>query len=204
MRIVGWACGLFVLVDRSWYRFRKLVARTYYRTRLEACGENCRFDPLSSHIRYEAVKLGDNVFIGPGAVIGRAVIGNDVMFGPRVHIRNGNHSFGVVGTTIREANDPGDDHGPIMIGDDVWVGEESTILHRGAIGEGSVIGTRSLVDRPIPPYVVAGGQPCRILKRRFSDEDLRRHLTLRGRADAEIEQTIAARNHGLEAFEYRE
>ena len=204
MRVVVWACGLFVLLDRGWYRFRKLVARTYCRTRFEACGRNCRFDAISSQIRYEAVRLGDNVFIGPGAVIGRAHIGNDVMFGPGVHVRNGNHSFGVVGVTISEANDPRDDHGPIVVGDDVWVGQETTILHRGSIGEGSVIGTRSLVDSAIPPYVVAAGQPCRIIRKRFSDEELRRHLSLRGRREDEIEEIIAARNRGLEAMGYHD
>jgi acetyltransferase-like isoleucine patch superfamily enzyme len=200
MRILASACGLFVLLDRSWYRFRKLVARTYCRSLLEACGENPRFDPLSSQIRYEAVRLGDNVYLGPGAVIGRAHIGNDVMFGPRVHVRNGNHSIGVVGLAIREADDPSDDHGPIVIGDDVWVGEETTILHKGSIGEGSVVGTRSLVNRPLPPYVVAAGQPCRIIKKRFSDDELRRHLTLRGRSQEEIEHVVAARDGGLETL----
>src|SRR4051794_37748494 len=102
MSFLARACGAFVRLDESWYRLRKLIARTYYKTKLEACGPNCRFDPLSSEIRYDAVRLGSNVFIGPGAVIGRAVIGNDVMFGPGVHVRNGNHSFEVLGSTIQD------------------------------------------------------------------------------------------------------
>jgi acetyltransferase-like isoleucine patch superfamily enzyme len=201
MPAVATACGILVRLDRSWYRFRKLVARTYYRSQLSGCGSNCRFDPLSSEIRYPAVSLGDNVFIGPGAVIGRAVIGNDVMFGPGVHVRNGNHSFEVVGKTIQEADDPRDDRGAVVIGDDVWVGQETTILPRGTIGEGSVIGTRSLVSRPIPPYVVAAGSPCRVLRRRFSDDELIRHLTLRGRTRDEAEEIRRVRAEALAEME---
>jgi acetyltransferase-like isoleucine patch superfamily enzyme len=191
-------CGIVVRLDRSSYRLRKLIARTYYATKLEGCGENCRFDPLSSEIRYEAVTLGDNVFIGPGAVIGRAVIGSDVMFGPNVHVRNGNHSFEVVGVTIQDADDPRDDRPAVVIEDDVWVGQDTTILPNGAIGEGSVVGTKSIVSRPIPPYVIAAGSPCRVLRKRFSDEDLQRHLALRGRSEAEIEAIVRRRARGLE------
>ncbi len=200
MRPLARVCGLFVLFDTSWYRLRKLVARTYYRTRFEQCGRNCRFDPLSSEIRYEVIKVGDDVFMGPGAVIGRAIIGNDVMFGPGVHIRNGNHTFEQVGVPIREGDDPHDDHDAIVIGDDVWIGQDTTVLHRGSIGEGAVIGTRSLVNRPIPPYVVAAGQPCRIIRKRFSDADLRRHLRLRGCDHETIEQVLRARENGLREF----
>jgi maltose O-acetyltransferase len=190
-------CGALVTLDRSWYRLRKLIARTYFRTKLQGCGRNCRFDPLSSEIFYEAVTLGDNAFIGPGAVIGRAVIGNDVMFGPNVHVRNGNHSFEVIGVTIQDASDPSDDRDPVVIEDDVWIGQDTTILPRGRVGEGSVIGTRSIVNRPVPPYVIAAGAPCRIIRKRFSDEELRRHLVLRGRTPAEIGAMVARRADAL-------
>jgi acetyltransferase-like isoleucine patch superfamily enzyme len=85
-----------------------------------------------------------------------------------------------------------------VIEDDVWVGQDTTILPNGAIGEGSVVGTKSIVSRPIPPYVIAAGSPCRVLRKRFSDEDLQRHLALRGRSEAEIEAIVRRRARGLE------
>lgn len=61
----------------------------------------------------------------------------------------------------------------VRIGPNVWVGEKATILRGVTVGEGSVIGAMSLVNRDVPPYAVVGGVPARILKYRRSPEDVR-------------------------------
>ncbi len=186
--------GAMVKAYEAWRRALKVVARTYYRTRFAECGRNVRFDPLSSSISYRNVRVGDNVFIGPGAVIGHATIGSDTMFGPNVHVRDGYHRFDTVGKTIQENVD--DNPGHVTIGEDVWVGEGSVLLRDADVGEGAVIGTKSMVTGRIPPYTVAVGTPARAIKPRFSDEELREHLRLRGRppetAEAFLEERRAA------------
>jgi len=198
-RIVLAACGLLVRGGLVWYRLRKGVARHYYRSQLKHCGENVRFDPLSSQIRYDEVELGDNVYIGPGAVLGRTRIGNDVMLGPNVHVRNGHHSFEIIGQTIQGTFDPADDGPPVVIEDDVWIGQDVTVLAAGHIGEGAVIGTRSIVSRRVPPYVVAAGVPCRVLRKRFSDDELLEHLRRRGRDIEEASAVVARRTLEMDA-----
>ena len=55
-----------------------------------------------------------------------------------------------------------------IIENGVWVGANSTILSGADIGEGSIIAAMSLVNRKIPPFVIAGGVPVKIIKPRFT------------------------------------
>lgn len=59
----------------------------------------------------------------------------------------------------------------ITIGHDVWIGAETMIKRGVTIGDGAVIGARSLVTKDVPPYAIVGGAPARLIRYRF-DEDL--------------------------------
>jgi acetyltransferase-like isoleucine patch superfamily enzyme len=59
----------------------------------------------------------------------------------------------------------------VSIGANVWVGFDCCILPGVTIGNGSVIGARSVVASDIPPFTVAAGNPARVL-RRFSEEEI--------------------------------
>ena len=56
------------------------------------------------------------------------------------------------------------DSAPCVIGDNVWIGERSTVLKGVTIGEGAVIGCNSVVTSDIPPYAVAVGNPAKVVK----------------------------------------
>ncbi|TNE56644.1 MAG: acyltransferase [Alphaproteobacteria bacterium] len=58
---------------------------------------------------------------------------------------------------------PGDG-APITLGDNVWIGERSTVLKGVSIGENSIIGAGSVVTHDIPANVVAAGCPARVVK----------------------------------------
>ena len=56
------------------------------------------------------------------------------------------------------------EHAPIVVEDNVWIGEWVTILKGVTIGEGSIIGCNSVVTKDIPPYSVAAGNPAKVVK----------------------------------------
>lgn len=60
--------------------------------------------------------------------------------------------------------------GDTIIGDDVWIGESSTILPGVHIEDGAIIGANSTVGTHIPAYSIAVGNPAQVIKQRFDDE----------------------------------
>jgi virginiamycin A acetyltransferase len=64
--------------------------------------------------------------------------------------------------------------GDTVIGNDVWIGYESVVMPGVNIGNGAVIAAKSVVANDIPPYAIAGGNPARPFKQRFSDADIAR------------------------------
>jgi acetyltransferase-like isoleucine patch superfamily enzyme len=64
--------------------------------------------------------------------------------------------------------------GDVEIGSDVWLGTGVLILSGVKIGHGTVVAARSVVTRDIPPYSIAAGVPARVVRQRFSDDQIQR------------------------------
>ena len=60
--------------------------------------------------------------------------------------------------------------GDTVVGNDVWIGQNVTVMPGVNIGDGAIIAANSVVTKDIPAYCVAGGNPCKIIKKRFDDE----------------------------------
>lgn len=67
---------------------------------------------------------------------------------------------------------------PVCIGNDVWIGEGVCIKPGVVIGDGSVIGANALVTKDVPPYAIVGGCPAKIIRYRFTDEIIKKLLSL--------------------------
>lgn len=80
------------------------------------------------------------------------------------------HVCGITENTITK--------GPIIIKDDVWIGERSLILSGITIGQGAVIGAGSIVTKDVPPYAIVAGNPARIIKYRFSQDIIDKLLNI--------------------------
>ncbi len=82
--------------------------------------------------------------------------------------------------------------GDTIVGNDVWIGQNVTVMPGVHIGDGAIIGANSVVAKDIPPYTIAVGNPCRVIKKRFDDEliDLLLKLKWWDRSIEEIEELM--------------
>lgn len=60
--------------------------------------------------------------------------------------------------------------GDTVIGNDVWIGQNVTIMPGVKLGDGVIVGANSTVASSFPPYVIIAGNPARIIRKRFDDE----------------------------------
>lgn len=67
---------------------------------------------------------------------------------------------------------------PVVIGNDVWVGFGATVLAGVKIGDGAVIASGAVVTKDIPPYAIVGGVPAKVIRYRFTEEQISRLLKL--------------------------
>lgn len=107
------------------------------------------------------IDIGDYVLISPGTRIsaGDAVtVGNAVMMAHGVYITDSDWH----GLYDRTARDP--EPRPVVIGDNVWLGDRCTILKGVTIGANSVVGAGAVVSRNVPANVVVAGNPAQIVR----------------------------------------
>nr|WP_283255801.1 type B chloramphenicol O-acetyltransferase [Elizabethkingia miricola] len=62
--------------------------------------------------------------------------------------------------------------GDTIIGSDVWIGGEAMIMPGVKVGDGAVIGSRALVTKDVEPYAIVGGNPAKLIKKRFSENHI--------------------------------
>lgn len=67
----------------------------------------------------------------------------------------------------------------IAIGNDVWIGSNSTIMGNVNIGDGAIIAYGAIVTKNIPPYAIVGGGPARVIKYRFDELTINRLLEIK-------------------------
>lgn len=113
----------------------------------------------------EATFINHNAYLMDGAPI---VIGTHCFIGPNCGMYTANHPV-----VAEERNMGLEQAKPITIGDHVWVGADVAILPGVTIGEGSVIGAKSVVTKDIPAHVLAVGNPCRVLRPITEDDRIR-------------------------------
>lgn len=133
------------------------------------------------------VQIGDSFFANFNLTIqddAPVTIGSNCRFGPNVTIVTPLHPL-----LPDERNAIVDETGvskalcyakPVSIGDDCWLGANVVVCPGVTIGPGCVIGAGSVVIRDIPPYSLAVGNPCRVMRRLGAQDSMAYHPELLG------------------------
>ena len=134
-------------------------------------GVGCRIAAFPLNENYSCcIEIGENVQINDYvhiAAVESIKIGNNVLIASKIYISDHNHG---------RYDDEDGDHPmsiplhrklickPVVIGDNVWIGESVCVLPGVAIGEGCIIGALSVVTKNIPAYSIAVGSPAKVVK----------------------------------------
>ena len=134
-------------------------------------GFGCRIEafPLDSKNKI-CITIGDDVqindYVHIGAV-GSITIGNNVLMASKIYISDHNHGNYDELISDHPMSIPMDRKAlcrPVVIGDNVWLGESVCVLPGVTIGKGCVVGALSVVTKSIPPYTIAVGSPAKVVK----------------------------------------
>lgn len=139
-------------------------------------GDFTYYDDLEDPHNFEKNVLYQFDFMGDKLIIGKfCAIASDVKF-----IMNGaNHPldrfttypFPIFGKEWEKVlPESWQSRGDTVVGNDVWIGYDSLILPGITIGDGAIVGAKSVVSKNVEPYTIVAGNPAKLVKRRFSDE----------------------------------
>ncbi len=62
--------------------------------------------------------------------------------------------------------------GDTVIGNDVWIGFEALIMPGVSIADGAIIGARAVVTKDVAPYEIVGGNPAKLIRKRFTEQQI--------------------------------
>ncbi|WP_238915958.1 CatB-related O-acetyltransferase [Clostridium sp. YIM B02555] len=68
--------------------------------------------------------------------------------------------------------------GPLIIDDEVWIGDKALILSGVHIGKGAIVAAGSVVVHDVPPYAIVGGNPAKVIKYRFSSTIINKIMSI--------------------------
>jgi len=137
-------------------------------------GEKCLvfgggwIDAFREHLgrTYDArIDIGDGTYIGHRSHItacGHMKIGKNVVIADEVFISDLSHGYEDINKPVFST--PLVSPGPVIIEDEVWLGERVCVLSNVRIGRHSVIGCNAVVTKDIPEYSIATGIPARVIK----------------------------------------
>ncbi len=144
-------------------------------------------DPVKPEKFEEKCVLYHYEFIGDRLIIGRfCALATGLVFimNGANHIMSGfsTYPFEIFGHGWEKDFDPAaavdQSKGDTVVGHDVWIGREATIMPGVTIGSGAIVASSSVVVSDVPPYAIVGGNPAQPLKSRFDPATVERLLAI--------------------------
>ncbi len=134
---------------------------------------------FEKNVKYHFDFTGDQLIIGRFCMIASHV--TFIMNGAN-HLTNAitAYPFAIFGEDWKNAMEGKKypNKGDINIGNDVWIGYNTTIMAGVKIGDGAIIATNATVTKDVEPYAIVGGNPAQLIKKRFSADQIKKLLTI--------------------------
>jgi len=138
---------------------------------------------VSRFCRIYSCEIGKYTYIGPGTTITHTKIGSFCSIAKGCLINPGKHPIEMVSTSpvfytkkniLKKCFYELDfnEHGEVFIGNDVWIGAHAIIKEDVSIGNGAIVGAGAVVTNDVPPYAIVGGVPAKIIKMRFTENEI--------------------------------
>jgi len=152
-------------------------------------GSYTYYDDMKDAYNFEKNVLYHFEFIGDKLILGNfCAIASDVKF----IMNGGNHElspistfpFGIFGEGWEAVNEGVNvsekypNKGDMIIGNDVWIGHNATLMPGIKVGNGVVIASESVVTKDVPDYAIVGGNPAQVIRMRYDDDTVRRLLDI--------------------------
>jgi virginiamycin A acetyltransferase len=135
---------------------------------------------FEKNVKYHFDFVGDKLIIGKFCMIASGV--TFIMNGAN-HLTNAftTFPFAIFGNGWENAMEGKSypQKGNIIIGNDVWIGYNATIMAGVTIGDGAIIATNATVIKDVAPYSIVGGNPAHEIKKRFSEDTISKLLDLK-------------------------
>ena len=134
------------------------------------CGFGCRLEAYPLQADEKVLFFGDNIEINDYVHISagkKVTIGNNVLIASKVFIsdiNHGNYNTDNQDSPLIAPNCRKLSTSPVVIKDNVWLGEGVCVMAGVTIGFGSIIGASSVVTKDIPDYSIAVGSPAKVVK----------------------------------------
>lgn len=185
-----WSWNIWTEVRQKW----QVAQSEWLASKMAECGNNVFFSKVDLLYGSEFIYLGEHTDFGKSLYLSAwkvggkepyLKIGSHCAFGAFNHITCANKviigDYCLTGkwVTITDNSHGETDYnslclppskrliiskGPVIIGNDVWIGDKATILPGVTIGDGVVVAANAVVTKDVPAYSVVGGNPARILK----------------------------------------
>jgi acetyltransferase-like isoleucine patch superfamily enzyme len=138
-------------------------------TLLGCSDKKTRLTVWSDKTGIDGIVIGDHVLISPGVRISAAQsirIGDSCMLASHVYITDSDW-HGIYDRSL-----PCGEVGPVVLEQNVWVGDSAIVCKGVRIGENSIVGAGSVVTSDIPANVIAAGNPARVIKELDPDREI--------------------------------
>ena len=138
---------------------------------------------LGANVNIKNSSVGDYSYINSNSNVQNTTIGKFSSIGPNVKIVLGNHPINFISThpIFYANNKPFDtfadkmyfkEYGKVIIGNDVWIGQDVIIPGNITIGDGAIITSKAVVTKNVEPYSIVGGIPAKLIKYKFTEEEI--------------------------------